>query len=89
MIRIRQTIFFLCATILGPHLIQAQDAVKLTLKESLEIALKANNNIIKAQYDHEAGEQKTKEVKAQALPQLTASADVPHTCRGAGDLQDC
>ena len=51
-----------------------QDTLKLDLQKSLDIALKSNNNIVKAQYDYEAGEQKTREVKAQALPQINASA---------------
>lgn len=52
----------------------AQDTIRIDLRKSLEIALQSNNDIIKAQYDYEAGEQKTREVKAQALPQVNASA---------------
>lgn len=72
--RIKQLIFSLCAIALLPAIGYGQNTLKLTLKESLEIALKSNNNIVKAQYDYEAGEQKTREVKAQALPQINASA---------------
>lgn len=69
-----QVILLLCAVFIFPHISLAQASLKLTLRESLEIALKSNNNIINAQYDYEEGEQKTREVKAQALPQVNASA---------------
>lgn len=72
--RIKQLIFSLGAIVLLPSMSFGQEPVKLTLKESLEIALKSNNNIVKAQYDYEAGEQKTREITAQALPQVNASA---------------
>jgi outer membrane protein TolC len=74
MTRISKLIFIFCAAIIIPHISAAQETLKLTLRESLEIALKSNNNIINAQFDYEEGEQKTREVKAQALPQLNASA---------------
>lgn len=73
--RAKQIIFSLSAAAFLPLMSFAQEPVKLGLKESLEIALKSNNEIIKAQYDFEAGEQKTREVKAQALPQVNASAN--------------
>lgn len=53
---------------------QGQDSLKLNLKQSLGIALKENNQIVKAQYDSEEGIYKTREITAQALPQINASA---------------
>lgn len=69
-----QVILILCAIFIFPHISLAQASLKLTLRESLEIALKSNNKIINAQYDYEEGGQKTREVKAMALPQVKASA---------------
>jgi len=47
-----------------------------TLKQVLELALQANNNIVKAKYDYEEGAYKTKEVKSAALPQVNVNADL-------------
>lgn len=46
------------------------------LRELLEVALANNNSIIKAKYDYEEGEAKTKEVKSAALPQVNINADL-------------
>jgi len=54
-----------------PAFVQAQE---YTLKQCLELALKSNTRIEKARYDYEEGEQKTREVKAQALPQVNGKA---------------
>lgn len=47
-----------------------------TLKQVLEMALQANTNIVKAKYDYQEGELKTKEVKSAALPQININADL-------------
>lgn len=47
-----------------------------TLKQVLEMAVQANNNIVKAKYDYEEGEAKTRQVKAGALPQVNVNADL-------------
>lgn len=47
-----------------------------SLKQILEMAVLANNNIIKAKYDYDEGAAKTREVKAGALPQINVNADL-------------
>ena len=47
-----------------------------TLKDILRVALENNNNIVKAKYDYEEGQAKTKEVKSAALPQVNINADL-------------
>ncbi|HEX6223672.1 MAG TPA: TolC family protein [Chryseolinea sp.] len=54
----------------------AQQPVSYTLKDILGVALENNNNIIKAKYDFDEGQAKTKEVKSAALPQVNINADV-------------
>lgn len=47
-----------------------------TLKQVLELALKANTAIAKAKFDYEEGAAKTRQVKAGALPQVNINADL-------------
>lgn len=54
----------------------AQQSVSYTLKDILAVALENNNNVIKAKYDFQEGQAKTKEVKSAALPQININADV-------------
>ncbi len=54
----------------------AQTPTTYSLKDMLKVALENNNNVIKAKYDYEEGEQKTKEVKSAALPQININADL-------------
>lgn len=55
---------------------QAQQPASYTLQDLLRVALENNNNIVKAKYDYEEGEAKTKEVKSAALPQVNINADL-------------
>ncbi len=54
----------------------AQTPSRYTLKQVLELALQQNANIARAKYDYQEGEQKTREVKSAALPQVNISGDV-------------
>src|SRR5688572_3573285 len=54
----------------------AQQPVSYALKDILGVALENNNNIIKAKYDFEEGQAKTKEIKSAALPQININADM-------------
>src|SRR5690606_13723966 len=54
----------------------AQTPTTYSLKDMLKVALENNNNVIKAKYDYEEGEQKTKEVKSAAVPQININADL-------------
>lgn len=47
-----------------------------TLKQVLQQAVQANNNIVKAKYDFEEGVAKTKQITAAALPQVNINADL-------------
>ena len=57
--------------IVSPNLVMAQQ--QLTLKEALTYALQNNTNVRKAKLDIEGGRYKTEEIRAQALPQLSAT----------------
>lgn len=74
-IRLLPTVAFMLALILSGSA-NAQDPVRYTLKDILAVALQNNNNIVKAKYDYEEGEAKTKEVKSAALPQININADL-------------
>ena len=54
----------------------AQQPVSYALKDILGVALENNNNIIKAKYDFEEGQAKTKEITSAALPQININADM-------------
>ena len=54
----------------------AQQPVSYALKDILGVALENNNNIIKAKYDFEEGQAKTKEITSAALPQVNINADM-------------
>lgn len=57
---------------------QAQEPVKLTLKDALNYALEANQNARKAKLDVENSEYKIDEVRARALPQINGSAGLTY-----------
>jgi outer membrane protein TolC len=62
---------------LGAPAVQGQEVpVAYTLRQVLERAVQANNNVVKAKYDYEEGAAKTREVKAGALPQINVNADL-------------
>lgn len=48
-------------------------SVTLTLKDALNYAVENNPSLRKAKLDIEGGRYKTKEVRAQALPQITGN----------------
>ena len=54
-----------------PAFVHAQ---QYSLKQCLDYALESNARVDKARYDFQEGEEKTKEVKAQALPQVNGTA---------------
>lgn len=54
-----------------PNLVAAQQ--QLTLKDALNYALQNNTTVRKARLDIEGGKYKTEEIRAQALPQLSAN----------------
>lgn len=56
--------------------VSAQQPVSYTLKDILQHAVNANNNVIKAKYDYEEGALKVKEVRSAALPQVNINADL-------------
>jgi outer membrane protein len=56
----------------------AQQPVQLTLKESLNYALAANQNAKKARLDVENSEYKIDEVRARALPQINGTAGLTY-----------
>ncbi len=53
--------------------ISLAQSVTLTLKDALNYAVENNTNLRKAKLDIEGGRYKTKEVRAQALPQITGN----------------
>ncbi len=59
-----------------PQLVTAQQ--QITLKEALNYALQNNTNARKARLDIENGRYKVEEVRAQALPQVTANAGLTY-----------
>lgn len=60
----------------GVSMAQAQEPKSYTLKEALELALRQNSAIVKAQYDYQEGEARTKQVKSAAYPQVNINADL-------------
>lgn len=59
-----------------PNFVSAQQ--KLTLKEALNYALENNANVRKAKLDVENGKYKVQEVRAQALPQVSATTGLTY-----------
>jgi outer membrane protein len=59
-------------------LANAQQPVQLTLKDALKYALEANQNARKAKLDVENSQYKIDEVRARALPQVSASGGVTY-----------
>src|SRR5690606_33733986 len=70
------TVFFLVGVMMAGTVDAQQQKGPYTLKEVLQIALDANNSIIKAKYDFEEGAAKTRQVKSAALPQINVNADL-------------
>jgi outer membrane protein len=73
---VRMVPLTLMVLVLSMSFATAQTPATYTLKDMLKVALENNNNIIKAKYDYEEGELKTKEVKSSALPQININADL-------------
>ena len=65
------TLLMFCAGV-----VLAQQPVSYALKDILGVALENNNNVIKAKYDFQEGQAKTKEIKSAALPQININADM-------------
>ena len=61
---------FALATLLA----NAQEPVRLNLKDALKYALEANQNARKSKLDVENSEYKIDEVRSRALPQVSGSA---------------
>lgn len=59
-----------------PALLFAQEAQRYSLKQCIQQAITENVSILKAQLDEDEGRQKTKEVKATALPQINATGEL-------------
>ncbi|MGY3053975.1 outer membrane protein [Pedobacter sp. UYEF25] len=59
-----------------PNLVAAQQ--QLTLKDALNFALQNNTAVRKARLDIEGGRYKTDEIRAQALPQLSATTGLTY-----------
>jgi outer membrane protein len=69
--------FLLIAATLTVSAVKAQEQQgPYELKQVLEMAIHANNNIVKARYDYEEGKARTKQVKSAALPQININADL-------------
>lgn len=67
----------LVAGVLGLNSLNAQPNTQpVTLKQVLEMALQANNSIVKAKHDYEEGEAYTRQVKSAALPQVNINGDL-------------
>lgn len=73
---VRMVPLTLMVLVLSMSFATAQTPATYTLKDMLKVALENNNNIIKAKYDYEEGQLKTKEVKSSALPQININADL-------------
>ncbi|MET4080763.1 outer membrane protein [Pedobacter sp. UYP30] len=78
MLRIKMVklLLTLMACIVLPNLVAAQQ--QLTLKDALNYALQNNTNVRKAKLDIEGGRYKTEEIRAQALPQLSANTGLTY-----------
>lgn len=74
--KLKLTVFFLVGVMMAGTVDAQQQKGPYTLKEVLQIALDANNSIIKAKYDFEEGAAKTRQVKSAALPQINVNADL-------------
>lgn len=61
---------------LFPAFLFAQEAQRYSLKQCIQQALTENVSILKAQLDEDEGREKTKEVKATALPQVNATGEL-------------
>ncbi len=73
MTRIKQWLLtVLCIT--GSWQVQAQEPLRLELKDALNYALKANQNARKARLDVENSRYEIAEVRSRALPQINGSA---------------
>jgi len=72
---IRNAIILLLA-ILTANNVSAQETIKLTLKDAINYALKANQDARKARLDVENSEYQIDEVKSRALPQINGSATI-------------
>ncbi|RYF82955.1 MAG: TolC family protein, partial [Chitinophagaceae bacterium] len=59
-------------------LLQAQEPVRLTLKDALTYALQANQDARKAKLDVENSDYKIDEVRSRALPQISGSAGLTY-----------
>lgn len=62
--------------LLLPMIVVAQDTGNYTLTQLLEVALRNNNNVVKANLDIEEGKQKTREVTAAAYPQININGEL-------------
>ncbi|AMQ01538.1 Transporter [Pedobacter cryoconitis] len=67
-------ILMLC--LLFANLVNAQE--RLTLRDALNFAIENNTNVRKAKLDIDGGRYKTQEVRAQALPQISANAGLTY-----------
>ena len=72
--RAQRLLLFLAVFAAGA--LQAQEPVRLQLKDALKYALEANQNARKARLDVENSEYKIDEVRSRALPQINGSASL-------------
>jgi len=73
MSKIKQSLMMIPALMLCINFAEAQ---QLSLKECLQYALENNRNIAISKYSEMAGEEKVKETRALALPQVNANANL-------------
>jgi outer membrane protein len=71
-----KTIIVAGVALLLPMMVVAQDTGSYTLSQLLEVALRNNNNLVKANLDIEEGKQKTREVTAAAYPQINVNGEL-------------
>ncbi|WP_295126034.1 TolC family protein [uncultured Chitinophaga sp.] len=64
------------ALLLGIGVYNGNAQTKLTLKETLEYALANNNKLAQTKMEEDLGRLKVEEVRAQALPQINANANL-------------
>jgi outer membrane protein len=64
------------ALLLGIGVYNGHAQTKLTLKETLEYALANNNKLAQTKMEEDLGRLKVEEVRAQALPQISANANL-------------
>lgn len=65
----------LCLTLGAWSGVNGQTPEPYTLRDILTRALENNHSIVKAKYDYEEGEARTREVRSAALPQVNINAD--------------